>query len=243
MKKTANLFYFGLFATLYGCIPGIGEWDISELYALKIEGSSKIVYKYDAWGGLDSHVNGYIILDSTDTFKVNVKEELPLYFLYEIPNKNKITGVTHKCDNGCEKDYKTFNPNYIPIEIEMISKEKIEIKNIIYQSRGFAERGGGLERFHFDSFKEEKDSLFFYNLDDVESLNGIHLDSLKLKKKMVLIQQNDSLEVKMLVLEDLRISEKDNEILSNITYFLTPKNKIKVGEFSDYGIFKPVRVK
>lgn len=240
MKNIAKIFCFGLLISIYSC--GFGDWYISELYALKIEGSSKIVYKYDAWGGLDSNANGYIILDSTETFKVNVQEELPFYYLREIPNKNKISGVTHKCDNSCGENYKNSTPIYEPIEVKNSKKENIKIENTVYQYRGFAEKGGGLGRFHFESFKEKRDSIFFYDLDDIESLNGIHLDSLKLKKKMVLIQKNDSLGIiKKLVMEDLRINERNNEILSNKTYFLTPKNKTKVEMFSDYGIFKPIK--
>ena len=32
----------------------------------------KILYKYDAWGGRDSHAYGYAVLDSTEIFSVNV---------------------------------------------------------------------------------------------------------------------------------------------------------------------------
>ncbi len=235
---------FGLiFLTLIfqGCGFGLGEWDISELYALKIEGTSKVIYKYDAWGGRDSNANGYVVLDSTETFKVDIKKELPFYYLTDVPNKNQITGVSHKCDGTCGESYYKSNPVYEPIESQKLEKENIKIENIIYQYRGFSERSGGLERYHFESFKETKDSIFFYDLDDVESLNGKHLDSLKLKKKMVYIRENENSEIIKLVFEDLVI--ENNEIKSNKTYFITPKNKTKVESFSDYGIFKPIRIK
>ncbi|WP_378172638.1 hypothetical protein [Aquimarina sp. SS2-1] len=222
---------------------GVGEWDISELYGLKIEGTSKIIYKYDAWGGRDSNANGYIILDSAETFKVDIPKELPFYYLKDIPNKNSITGVSHKCDNSCGQDYSKSNPIYEPIEFEELKKEDIKIEHYTYQYRGFAERGGGLGRFHFESFKEKRDSIFFYDLDDIESLNGKHLDSLKLKKKMVFIQENKNSEIIKLVLKDLTINKENNEIMSNRTYFLTPKNTTRVESFSDYGIFKPIKIK
>lgn len=62
---------------LSSCGLGLGEWNISELYAQKIEGTSKILYKYDAWGGRDSHASGYVILDSTEIFKVDIRKDLP----------------------------------------------------------------------------------------------------------------------------------------------------------------------
>lgn len=226
-----------------GCSWGIGKWNISELYALKIEGSSKIIYKYDAWGGRDTIVSGYIVLDSTETFKVDINEKLPFYFLSDIPNKITIAGVSHKCANSCGDNYYKSTPIYEPIDFEVSEKENIKIKHSVYQSRGFSERGGGLERFHFESYKEKRDSIFFYNLNDVESLNGKHLDSLKLKKKMVFIQENENSEIIKLVFEDLVTNTENNEIISNKTYYLTPKNKTSVESFSDYGIFKPVKIK
>jgi hypothetical protein len=47
------------------------------------------------------------------------------------------------------------------------------------------ERSKGLERFQFEEFKETRDRLFFYNLDDIESMAGKHVDSLKFKKLML----------------------------------------------------------
>jgi len=222
------------------CDFEISKWTISELYGLKIEGTSKVIYKYDAWGGFDSNANGYIVLDSTETFRVNVIEELPFYYLVDIPNKNQIIGVSHKCDGTCGENYSKSKPIYEPLEFQELAKEDIKIQSIIYQYRGFSERAGGLERFHFENFKETRDSIFFYNLDDIESLNGKHLDSLKLKKKMIYIREDEHSEIIKLVFEDLTI--ENYEIISNKKYFLTPKNKTKVETFSDYGIFKPIRI-
>ncbi len=70
-----------------------GEWHVGELYSQRIEGTSKILYKYDAWGGRDSHASGFIILDSTETFEVNPNNDLQFVYLTEIPNKNYILGA------------------------------------------------------------------------------------------------------------------------------------------------------
>jgi hypothetical protein len=102
------------------------------------------------------------------------------------------------------------------------------------------ERSKGLERFQFEEFKETRDRLFFYNLDDIESMAGKHVDSLKFKKTDVAIKQSKNHEVNKILIEDLVIDEKTDEIILNQTYFLTPRKKLNSNAFSDHGIFKEV---
>lgn len=223
---------------LSGC--GFGDLEIHELYAQKIEGTSKLLYKYDAWGGLDNNVSGYVILDSTEIFQLNISSDLPFTNLLETPNKTLVRGVSTDCDNSCGEDYKKANPIFTPIKQEKTKRQDFNITNIIYQYKGFAERSGGLERFQFQKFKEIRDSLLFYNLDDIESMNGKHLDSLKLKKTDVYIMQNNKNEIIKIVFNDLAVDKNFQEIISNVTFYLTPKNKLNSNAFSDYGIFKQI---
>jgi hypothetical protein len=99
---------------------------------------------------------------------------------------------------------------------------------------------GMFESFQFEEFKETRDSLWFYNLDEFEHGNRKHVDSLKFKKSNVAISQEKSSNIIKIVIEDLIINRASNEIISNITYHLTPKNKLSSNSFSDYGIFKEV---
>jgi len=117
---------------------------------------------------------------------------------------------------------------------------RIHITNIIYQYKGFAERDGGFESFQFENFKETRDSLWFYNLNEFEHGNRKHVDSLKFKKSYVAISQDKNSNITMIVIEDLIIDQPSNEIISNITYHLTPKTNLNSNRFSDYGIFKEV---
>ncbi|POY37962.1 hypothetical protein C3K47_05410 [Solitalea longa] len=239
MKSFSNLsILIGLLFTSYGC--GLGKWDVGEQYIQKIEGTSKLLYKYDAWGGRDSHCAGYVILDSSETFKVDPKENLPFYYLMGIPNKTVIEGVSHICDNSCGEVYKKAISNFIPLKKEASERQGIHVINIVYQYKGFAERGGGIERYHFENFKETRDSLFFYNLDDVESRNGQHVDSLQFRKTDVTIMQNETNDINKIIIQDLVVDRAAYEIKSNITYYLTPKSKVRSNSFSDYGIFKEV---
>ena len=77
-----------LFSVIYGC--GMNDWKIEELSVQKIDGSSKVIYYFSAWGGLDSNPHGFIVLDSTEEFTVDVNKILPIYYLSEIPSSEKL---------------------------------------------------------------------------------------------------------------------------------------------------------
>ena len=235
MKYVNNLILLSAFTFLF-CSCGIGDWDTT-LYCQKIEGTSKILYKYDAWGGRDSHAFGYILLDSTEKFEVDISKNLPFSYLENTPSKTHIQGVD--CEEpDYEKIDKKVNEIFTPLNNISETEEEIEIKTKIYQYEGFSKRSGGLGTFEFESFKETRDSIIFYNLNDIKSMEPEHLDSLKLKKKNIVIRQNKNFEIISIDIEDLILSKKTNEIISNKTYFLTPKRKMKSNLFTDYGVFK-----
>ncbi len=208
----------------------MGEWEIT-LYEQKIEGTSKAIYKYDAWGGRDSNVNGYAILDTTETFTIQRISKLPITQLNGIPNKNLINAI------GTENSKETSD--FFPITTEKIKSEgiNIEIKN--YKSNSLRKKSQGLWRYNFARFKETRDSLFFYNLDYNTSMNKSHLDSLKISKGNVIIRQKENKDIIELVIQNLILSKINNDsIVSNKPYFLKPKNKMKSDQFSNYGVFK-----
>lgn len=235
MKYVNNLILISAFTFLF-CSCGIGDWDTT-LYYQKIEGTSKILYKYDAWGGRDSHAFGYILLDSTENFEVDISKNLPFSYLENIPSKKHIQGVD--CE---EPDYENIDRKvkelFIPLKIINETENEIEISTKIYQYEGFSKRRFGLGTFEFENFKETRDSIIFYNLNDVKSMEPQHLDFLKIKKKNIVIRQNKNLEIISIDIEDLVLSKSTNEIISCKTYFLTPKNKMKSNLFTDYGVFK-----
>ena len=228
-----SILFISLFV-LHSC--GMGEWE-TNLYAQKIEGTSKILYKYDASGGRDTMVSGYIILDSTETFEVDISENLPFSYLENIPSKKNIQGVD--CE---EPDYENIDRKvkeiFTPLKIINEAENGIEISTKIYQYEGFSKRSFGLGTFEFENFKETRDSIIFYNLNDVKSMEPQHLDFLKLKKKNIVIRQNKNLEIISIDIEDLILSKSTNEIISRKTYFLTPKTKMKSNLITDYGVFK-----
>jgi hypothetical protein len=229
MKRIFRVFYLIVAITIF-CGCGGGSWDVY-LCVQKIQGCSKVIYKYDAWGGRDSNKSGYAILDSSETFDVNKINELPISYLEEVPNKNYITAIEQSLPDSAK------NSVFLPIKIYSTNEQGIDIKIKKYQYKGFSEIRGGYGDYQFTSFKETKDSLFFYGLDDVKSMEHLHFDSLKLKKANVVIAQSKSKEILAIDIEDLKIS-KNNRINSIVTYSLKRKHTITSNSFSDYGIFK-----
>lgn len=156
------ILFFCLIFLFFGC--GSGEWSTT-LYVQKIEGTSKVLYKYDAWGGRDTHLFDYVLLDSTETFKVHKRKDLPFYYLKEIPNKNYIYGVDFEKRNLDAPDTKEEDRIFTPIENLNIKQHNINIEVDVYQYSGFMSRSSGYGKYTFESFKETRDSLFFYNLE------------------------------------------------------------------------------
>ncbi|MFH6968595.1 hypothetical protein [Flavobacterium sp. FlaQc-28] len=213
------------------------SWKISELFVQKIENSSKVIYKYDAWGGRDSYKFGYAILDSTDVFDINNIESIPFQYFESIPTKQNISGVIPEEPD----DQITPNKIFIPLKIKDSEEKGIKIRAKIFQNEGFSLRNQGYKQYQFETFKESRDSIFFYNLNDIKSLEPEHLDILKFKKTNIFIRTKASNIVSTILIEDLKLSQK-NEIISNIRYDLTPKNKTKISSFSNIGIFKQVKL-
>jgi len=234
MKVFKSLLYPFILLIFISCDR---SWHLSELYMQKIENSSKVIYKYDAWGGRDSHIFGYTILDSTDVFDIDNVKPLPFQYFESIPAKRNIFGVI------CKKldDQEVSNKIFFPLEIKVDEENGIKIKTKIFQNEGFTSRNQGYKRYKFETFKESQDSIFFYNLNDVKSLEPEHLDILKLKKTNIFIGTTSPNVISTISIEDLKLSPK-NEIISNIRYELTPKNKTDIRLFSNTGIFKAVKL-
>lgn len=134
-------------------------------------------------------------------------------------------------------------PVYPPIKTEETESNGLRIINQIYQYRGYSERTRGLERYVFEKYTETKDSLFFYKLEDVESMHGKKLEALKVKKGEVYLNLNNNGEVEKIIIEQINLKTGSKEFIEGRTYFLTPKNKTLEKDFSERGIFREVIIK
>ena len=226
---------------LYGCGFGRNEWTIDSLFVQKIEGSSKVIYNFSAWGGRDSNPHGFIILDSTETFKVDVKNILPIYQLPEIPNKMSIEGVTHDCYGTCGEPYYKSSTIYKPMKIDVTNEKDINLTTRIYQYKGYSESSSG-GRFQFEKFKETKDSLYFYNLNDIESMEEYHLDELKIKKGEIYLYLNKKNEIDKIIANAVELNPQTKSIIKISNFTLTPKYKLKNQDLSQRGIFREIKL-
>lgn len=230
MKSNFKLLLLSLFLINQGCEDP--KWDVT-LYEQKIEDSSKAIYKFDAWGGRDSHEFGYAILDTTENFNISDILKLPIEKLYGIPNSSGFYAIERNWPE--EED----SISYKPMKSYKIKRNGIEISILKYQRQALREKAKGTRWFDFSTFKETRDSLEFYNLYDSKTVHHTRIDTLKLKKGNVVIRQNKDNQIIEIIIEDLILSDdRENKVLSNKTYFLKPKEPIKSDKFSDYGIFK-----
>jgi len=231
LKYLIKLIFAIFFLSVPGC--GLGEWDLS-LYEQKIEGTSKALYKYDAWGGRDTHLFGYTILDTTQKFDIYKRNELSIHLLTEIPEKNLILAMETLPNKKDELEI------HVPIKTDQTKIGKISIKTDYYQSKGYSQKARGYVEMEFDSFIETRDSIFFYDLNEFTHMNTGHLDSLKIKKGNVYIARkalNDT--ILRISIDNLIISNDGRKsLISNVKYNLKPKYPIDISEFSNYGIFK-----
>lgn len=240
--KIKLFFIFSIFLIFYGCGFGKAEWEIDQLYVQKIGGTSNVIYNFSAWGGRDSNARGFIVLDSAETFQVDIQNILPFYQLSEIPDQDGIEGITHDCYGTCGDPYYNSVPIFKPMKTEQTKVNDIKLTTRVYQYKGYSEHTRGLEKYVFERFRETKDSLFFYNLDDVESMNGKHLDQLKVKKGEIYIDFKKNNEIKKIIVNEVQLHPKTKSIDGIRDIFLTPKNKIYNNEISERGIFRVVKL-
>lgn len=234
MNKIA--IFIGFLALMNSCKF---SWDIGALYAQKIENSSKVIYKFDAFGRRDSHQYGFIIYDENEKFEVDIKKKLPFYELSEIPNQLKIEGISNEHPD-LEND--NAKPIFKPMKIQKTNEEGIEIENKIYQYNGYSERNKAYRTFEFENFKETSDSLIFYNLNDKKSIDETHWDKLKIRKGEVYLLLNDFNYVQSIQISGAYINPKTNELDSVVHYHLTPKEPMKSISFSERGIFRSIKI-
>ena len=225
----------------YGCGFGKNDWTIEKLYVQKIEGSPKVIYKFSAWGGLDSNPRGFIILDSTETFKVKVEYILPIYQISEIPNKKNIEGITHDCYGTCGEPYYKSSIILKPMKINITNENGIDLTTRIYQYKGYSESSNG-GRYQFEKFVETRDSLYFYNLNDIESMEKYHLDELKIKKGEIYLNSNEKNEIIRIFANNVQLNPITKSIEKISDYSLTPKYPIKDQDLSERGIFREAKI-
>ena len=238
-NKTRNIFLFSVALLLTGCFGFPTDWDV-ELWEQKIEGSNMSIYKFDAWGGRDSHVAGYKIKDSSKGFtQEDVLKSDGFSTLRGIPSNDLIMVI-----NTIRPENEEPNSN-VPVSNSQTKIEGISIDLETYRYNGTVSGNCTLKSYKFKTFEETRDSLIFYD-NDSQFVNGknykrisvpkgnVYLMTTKDNKYVVRIVYSD-----LLVFDDLTLS-KGIKICRHTKYFDTV-DSVKVSDFTDYGIYKPVK--
>lgn len=228
LTKEMKHFVF-LILIIFCCLSCRTKWDVA-LWRQKIEGSKLSLYKFDAWGGRDTHVPGVIILDSLAGFKQSdVLEGDDISFLKSIPNKDTINVIYSSQDNDNQNidNYKISN---------------LVVNTTICDFNDRTTKGCLLKCYDFKSFQETRDSLIFFS-NTSRSVNGQDFDRISVPKgNLYLMTSNDNKKVVNVTSE--KVMFHDNKKIPRIsitTIEFYPIGDVKVTEFSDYGIYKPVK--
>lgn len=232
-------FLFTIALILSGCFGFPTKWNI-ELWEQKIEDSNLSIYKFNAWGGRDSNVSGLKITDSLKGFtQYDVLKGDDFSSLRAIPNKDLIKAI-----NTVRPEEGELNSNIL------ISDKRFEIEGIIIDKETYRYNGTvsgicTLKSYHFKTYEETRDSLIFYD-NDSQFVNEKNYDRISIPKGNVyLMTTKDNKYIVRVVYDDLLIFQdleksKGIKICRHAKYF-DPIDSIKISDFSDYGIYKPVK--
>ncbi|AXG69526.1 hypothetical protein KORDIASMS9_01749 [Kordia sp. SMS9] len=206
------------------------SWDV-ELWEQKIENSNYSIYKFDAWGGRDSHVSGMKLLNAAEGFQQSdVMSGHQISYLTSIPSKHQIDGIF--------RDRIRARETPIPKIAGAI--------NTIKSYEDFSGRNSEClyKAYTFQSFKEDRDHITFYT-NESKFVDGTDYDEITVPKGNIYIMTDSTNTiVKRINCDHVKfITDSvtaDIKICIDKKYF-EPKHEIKLSEFTDYGIYKPVK--
>src|SRR5690606_12122077 len=111
------------------------------------------------------------------------------------------------------------------------NEKDINLTTRIYQYKGYSESSSG-GRFQFDKFTETKDSLYFYNLNDIESMEEYHLDELKIKKGEIYLYLNKKNEIDKIIANSVELNPQTKSIVKISNFTLIPKYNLRNEDLS-----------
>lgn len=246
MKTSRKLFIsLGFAMILAGCKP---SWDVT-LYSQKIKGSNKIIYKYDAWGGRDSHKFGFAILDSVDEFDMSEISYLPGSYFAETPTKDYIKLINIR---NLEKPTTPKNTILTPSKKHSKNIMGFKVDIIEYNETYGSSPITSLMEYEFDIVKEKDDSLTFEN---VTRKFGIELPSkVSFPKGNIVIDEDSTGTVHRISIEKFIKAKGEiykptkpleivpgQAIIGFATFYFLPKRMLKSSSLTNYGIFKKVK--
>lgn len=236
-EKMKNSILIVISVLIAGCLGCSTDWDI-EIWEQKIEHSNLSIYIFDAWGGRDTHVFGLKIKETEKGFTQNdVMKGNEFDYLKSIPNKETIEVL-----KVIRQSSRNSN---IPLSKKNYKIKGINVTQEIYKYNGKPIREHSLKKYKFKTFKETRDSLIFYQ-NKSQLVNGLDFNRIAIPKGNVYLMAVNQ-KLARVVYEDFLILEDEksntrNKITTSTKYF-SPIDEINISDFSDYGIYKPVREK
>ncbi|MCC5915712.1 MAG: hypothetical protein JJU02_00140 [Cryomorphaceae bacterium] len=207
------------------------QWDIS-LWSQPIPNSNKVIYYYDAWGFIDTHLFGYAITDHKKPFKLNRRKEIALHHISRPPNDSLIEGFALR-----------KNPPFGKRETRIAGTTIIT--HNYFKSPAYSNSGCGLWKYTFKDFRETRDSIYFFGLTAIFGRTYPE-DSIAFPKGSILLEANQKGKIYRLTVVELIPQTGPPHPPPNVpafcerTYFFDPERPLDVEVFSDFGLFKPV---
>lgn len=230
------------------CSCNTNNRTLEELYRMQIPNSSKVIYQfyYEGPMAFSSAWSGTTILDSTETFSESKIIEFPGIFGFNIESANQITAIELRHEEN------NLDSLLVPVETYQQTIQGVKIDVARYNRMGGNTISGcGLREYYFDSFKETRDSLYFYGIE--RKFGQIKTDTCGFKKGGIKLIQNTDGNINRFEIGELVTGLKDTykpdkpftivheqPIVCHAINYFYPKDTINNFEVSDVGIFKKV---
>lgn len=231
----------------------ICEENLYHLYRQRIDNSNYVFYQYAYSGGFafSSDHFGSTVIDSSDKFCETNFTELPSTIFKGKPSNNNfnIISIRYKNSQTTPADTSLKTSNSYSLKIDDI-RFKVEE---YFKTYGSATKTTGLMEYRFSGFKETSDSLYFQNIVKVFGGKVFKQNQAFEKGNIKIVEANDSvkyIEVLKPIIERGPIYEptdpfllvENRPIIGTAFYKFYPTNKILSSQFSDYGIWKEVKL-
>tara|TARA_R110000850_G_scaffold22983_1_gene67588 strand:+ start:56 stop:820 length:765 start_codon:yes stop_codon:yes gene_type:complete len=249
MKKIISVFVLIIIA---GSCSIDDNFELLELDKQRIKDSRYVIYHYMAMGLItDGGLSGHAIFDSAEDFSLQEAENLSSGFFEEIPSAQSL------CLINVDMESPVDNKAYLELKGEEVYEHKgfeVTEKNYLVHGRvGSANMTG-----EFGRFRETKDSLIFYDITLDPPHNEWPAPQIGFVKGNVILrgkekepERLEEVKVRAIILRNISSSDSCKQLLfggsalhlNSVVHFrLRPSGKVMIEDFSDYGIYKPVKI-
>lgn len=248
--KGGFIFKFMMFFLLL-IFTGCGDrgYKVTTVHRQKIKNSTKAIFNYQAWSTLnDGAKYGYAVLDENDSVHIAEIERKSFRLFSRPPSKDSIFVINFKGNQS--------KPSIVTRDFKVREFEKYKGFTIQKDTYKFKLRQDKLT-YHFADFKETDSHLKILGIDKIHldlpfDKNEINF----LKGNIKLIESKSQkgylkqIEIQYLLLNSFCSGAIDNITIirtktafhGHIQFVFIPTRPIKIADFSDIGIYKPIKV-